>query len=80
MSLLQMAVFPFIVQFAAAHGLGACPATALRLLRSGWPLFVLAWGGTLAAPVAAGSGVTSPAPAVVITADQGRDASQWSPY
>jgi hypothetical protein len=32
------------------HGLGSLrSATALRLLRAGWPAFLLAWGGTLAA-------------------------------
>ena len=37
-------------QFAAARDSAVCvPATALKLLRSGWLAFVVAWGGTLSA-------------------------------
>jgi Na+/H+-dicarboxylate symporter len=75
-SLLQMAVFPFIVS-SLLHGLGSLrPATALRLLRSGWPLFVLAWGGTLAALSLLAQAIPESSPAVVITADQDPGHSQ----
>ena len=47
--LLEMVVFPFIVS-SLLHALGSLRfATALKLLRAGWPAFLLAWGGTLAA-------------------------------
>ena len=41
--LLQMVVFPFLIS-ALLHGLGSLtPPTAWRLLKSGAPLFLLAW-------------------------------------
>jgi proton glutamate symport protein len=75
-ALLQMVVFPFIVA-SLLHGLGSLrSATALRLLRSGWLLFVVAWGGTLAALGLLAQAVPAGRSPIVVTADRGRGAAQ----
>jgi proton glutamate symport protein len=75
-ALLEVAVFPFIVS-SLLHGLGSLrAATALRLLRSGGSLFVLAWGGTLAAMWLLAQAIPEARPPIVVTADQGQRASQ----
>ncbi len=75
-ALLEMAVFPFIIS-SLLHGLGSLrSATALRLLRSGWPLFVLAWGGTLAALWLLAQAIPEARPPIVVTAGQGQGASR----
>jgi proton glutamate symport protein len=75
-ALLQMVVFPFIIG-SLLHGLGSLrPATALRLLRSGWLLFVVAWGGTLAALWLLAQAVPAGRPPIVVTADRGQGAAQ----
>ena len=75
-SLLEMVVFPFIVS-SLLHGLGSLrSATALRLLRAGWPAFLLAWGSTLAALWLLAQAIPEPRPPIVVTADRGQGASQ----
>jgi proton glutamate symport protein len=75
-ALLQMVVFPFILT-SLLHGLGSLrSATALRLLRSGWLLFVLAWGGTLAAMWLLAQAVPAGRPPIVVTADHGQGAAR----
>jgi proton glutamate symport protein len=75
-ALLQMVVFPFIIS-SLLHGLGSLgSATALRLLRSGWPLFLVAWGGTLAAMWLLAQAIPESRPPIVVTADQGGGAAQ----
>ena len=75
-ALLQMAVFPFLVS-SLLHGLGSLrAATALRLLRAGWPAFVVAWGGTLAAMWLLAQAIPDARPPIEVTADQGKGASQ----
>jgi proton glutamate symport protein len=75
-ALLQMAVFPFLVS-SLLHGLGSLrPATALKLLRAGWPAFVLAWGGTLAAMWLLAQAVPEARPPIEVTADEGKAGSQ----
>ena len=72
-ALLQMAVFPFLIS-SLLHGLGSLrPATALRLLRSGWPFWILAWFGTLAALWLLGQGVPGTRPPIVVTAHHGHE-------
>ena len=59
------------------HGLGSLrSATALRLLRAGWPAFLLAWGGTLAALWLLAQAIPEARPPIVFTADRGQGASQ----
>jgi proton glutamate symport protein len=75
-ALLQMAVFPFLVS-SLLHGLGRLrPATALRLLRAGWPAFVIAWGGTLVAMWLLAQGIPEARPPIEVTADQDKAGSQ----
>jgi proton glutamate symport protein len=75
-ALLQMAVFPFLVS-SLLHGLGSLrPAPALKLLRAGWPAFVLAWGGTLAAMWLLAQAVPEARPPIEVTADEGKASSQ----
>jgi proton glutamate symport protein len=75
-ALLQMVVFPFVLT-SLLHGLGSLrSATALRLLRSGWLLFVLAWGGTLAAMWLLAQAVPAGRPPIVVTAGQDRLAAR----
>jgi len=75
-ALLQMAVFPFIVS-SLLHGLGSLrPTTALKLLRSSWPVFLAAWGGTLAALWLLAQAVPSGRSPIVVTAGQGYSAAQ----
>jgi proton glutamate symport protein len=75
-ALLEMVVFPFIVS-SLLHGLGSLrSATALRLLRTGWPAFLLAWGGTLAALWLLAQAIPEARPPIVVTADRGQGASQ----
>jgi proton glutamate symport protein len=75
-ALLEMVVFPFIVS-SLLHGLGSLrSATALRLLRSGWPFFVLGVGITLAALWLLAQAIPEARRPIVVTADQGQGASQ----
>ena len=76
-ALLQMAVFPFLVS-SLLHGLGSMnPAMALKLLRAGWPVFVLAWAGTLAALALVAWAIPEARPPLVITAQAGEGVSRW---
>jgi proton glutamate symport protein len=75
-ALLQMAVFPFLVS-SLLHGLGSLrPTTALKLLRAGWPVFLLTWGGTLAALWLLAQAIPAVRPPIEVVADQGTAASQ----
>jgi proton glutamate symport protein len=75
-ALLQMAVFPFLVS-SLLHGLGSLrSATALRLLRGGWPAFVLAWGGTLTALWLLAQAIPAARTPIEVTAEEGKAASQ----
>ena len=75
-ALLQMAVFPFLVS-SLLHGLGSLrSATALRLLRGGWPAFVLAWGGTLTALWLLAQAIPAARSPIEVTAEEGKAASQ----
>jgi proton glutamate symport protein len=75
-ALLQMAVFPFLIG-SLLHGLGSLrPATALKLFRAGWPVFVLAWGGTLAAMWLLARAIPEARPPIEVTADEAKAGSQ----
>jgi proton glutamate symport protein len=75
-ALLQMVVFPFIVA-SLLHGLGSLrPRTALRLLRSGWLVFVVAWAGTLGSLWLLAQAVPAGRSPIVVAADQGHGAAQ----
>jgi proton glutamate symport protein len=76
-ALLQMAVFPFLVS-SLLDGLGSMnPAMALKLFRFGWPVFVLAWAGTLAALALVAWAIPEARPPLVITAQEGSGVSRW---
>jgi proton glutamate symport protein len=75
-ALLQMGIFPFLIS-SLLHGLGSLrPATALKLLRSGWLAFVVAWGGTLLAMWLLAQVIPDARPPIEVTANQGKAASQ----
>lgn len=76
-ALLQMAVFPFLVS-SLLHGLGSMnPAMAWKLFRSCWPVFVLAWAGTLAALAMVAWAIPEARPPLVITGQEGEGAARW---
>jgi proton glutamate symport protein len=75
-ALLEMAVFPFLVS-SLLHGLGSLrSATALRLLRAGWPAFILAWGGTLTALWLLAQAIPAARSPIEVVADQEKAASR----
>jgi Na+/H+-dicarboxylate symporter/ABC-type amino acid transport substrate-binding protein len=67
-ALLQMVVFPFLVS-SLLHGLGSMnPAMALRLLRRGLPVFLLAWAVVLLVLWIASLAIPAARPPIVVTA------------
>ena len=63
-------------QLVAARARQVASATALKLLRAGWPAFVVAWGGTLAAMWLLAQAIPEARPPIEVTADQGKAGSQ----
>ena len=75
-ALLEMVVFPFIVS-SLLHGLGSLrSATAFRLLRAGWPAFLLAWAAHWPLCGCWLKQFLRPVRPIVVTADRGQGASQ----
>ena len=74
--LLQMAVFPFIIS-SLLHGLGSLtPGTAVKLLKAGAPLFLLAWVGVFASLWLLTLAIPESRPPVVLKPDDVSQASR----